>query len=420
MTCAPPRRASRISSRTSASYKASALRSCIIATWLSVVFDVLHKLRELELSGDKQAKAKLEEFEAIRGGGESKLKEALEFERAILTSAEVEFELLTPVERQDLDRLQEDRNRCAHPSMQSKEEPYQPSAELARTHLRNAVEYLLSREPVQGKAAFDRLVSEIKSRYFPTVVAEARQHFDAGPLRRARKPLVRALVIGISKSLLRDSNPPDERARQLAAIGAILEMHRPAAEEVVTHDLPPIMAGVAAEDLWKLIAFCGAIPLAWDSGGSATQATCTRYLETVDDQAARPKAVAAAFRIPSLREKAKERLNQLTTSELGDAIAEQPVKEFVALAISKFGEAGGFRQTESLMERLIVPLTPILEAADISEIVTHATNNGQIWDASGVPEMLLKLLNGTARHHAASAAAWQKFRSHIKGISSSR
>ena len=61
-----------------ACYKANAFRACIVATSNPVVFDYLHKLRELDLTGDKNARQKLQEFEKIRAGGEKQLKKAME------------------------------------------------------------------------------------------------------------------------------------------------------------------------------------------------------------------------------------------------------------------------------------------------------------------------------------------------------
>jgi hypothetical protein len=36
-------------------YKSGAYRSCVVATWIAVVFDIVYKLRELDLTGDKRA-----------------------------------------------------------------------------------------------------------------------------------------------------------------------------------------------------------------------------------------------------------------------------------------------------------------------------------------------------------------------------
>jgi hypothetical protein len=48
-----------------ACYRARAHRSCIVAIWNAVVFDFLHKLRELELLGDNEATGLLQKFEKL-------------------------------------------------------------------------------------------------------------------------------------------------------------------------------------------------------------------------------------------------------------------------------------------------------------------------------------------------------------------
>jgi hypothetical protein len=117
-------------------YKSGAFRSAIVSTWIAVSFDIIDKLKELSLAGDKEAQKQLEEFEnAIKTGNVVKDK----------------FELISHVEFFDLESLQQDRNRCAHPSMTADGEIYNPSAELARVHIRAAVEYLLQYPLAQGK-----------------------------------------------------------------------------------------------------------------------------------------------------------------------------------------------------------------------------------------------------------------------------
>ena len=130
-------------------YKSGAFRACIVVTWVAVVFDFIHKMRELEISGDNNAKQKLAEFEQIRQSDD--LKASMLFEREILNMAKKDFELISQQEYEDLSRLQSDRHRCAHPSMNSSEDVYQPSAELARYHLRNAVIHMLQHPPLQER-----------------------------------------------------------------------------------------------------------------------------------------------------------------------------------------------------------------------------------------------------------------------------
>ncbi|NES73305.1 MAG: hypothetical protein F6K24_53020, partial [Okeania sp. SIO2D1] len=171
-----------------ACYRAGAFRSCIVSTWNAVVFDFLHKLRELKLFGDKQAPLLLQEFDKLRS--DSNFKDLWQFESDIPKKAHEEFELISPIEKLDIERLFQDRSRCAHPSMTSLEEPFEATAELARYHLRSAITHLLQRPPVQGRAARDRIFQEIKSEYFPVDSEEAIKHFQASPLAGARFNLI--------------------------------------------------------------------------------------------------------------------------------------------------------------------------------------------------------------------------------------
>jgi hypothetical protein len=66
-----------------------------------------------------------------------------ENERDILKLAKDQFELIFHLEYIDLLRLQEDRNRCANPSLVSQDQGFNPSGELARLHIRSAVLRLL-------------------------------------------------------------------------------------------------------------------------------------------------------------------------------------------------------------------------------------------------------------------------------------
>jgi hypothetical protein len=155
-----------------ACYQSGAYRSAIVATWIAVAFDVIDKFRELALAGDNEAVAQIEAFDEMRA--QNDIPRSLAFERTLLDVAKDKFELISPVEHIDLDRLQQDRNRCAHPSMATETEIFSPSAELARVHIRSAVEHLLRHEPSQGKAALGRLVEEVRSPYFPVRLDDVR------------------------------------------------------------------------------------------------------------------------------------------------------------------------------------------------------------------------------------------------------
>ena len=398
-------------------YNAGAYRACITTTWIAVMLDILGKLRELELSGDGQAKALLEKFDQIRAGGENRLKEALEFERSILQEAAIRFELLTPLEEVDLRRLQDDRNRCAHPSMQSLDEAYQPTAELARTHLRNAIEILLEREPVQGKAAFKRICDEIKSVYFPSDTVGALTHLKTGPLRRARSPLIRDLLVGLSKAyLIEEVLPESERRRVLAGISAIVEMYRGESEMVLRSKIPDVMLGVPDARVWALLGYFHSIGIAWDLSNDAVRSKVRSFFTSLPpNDKSFAVVLGNAIYVPALRESALKRLDEVEASDFGALVAQGPASMHVPRAIQLFTSSSGWRTAESHFESLIIPLARVVTAEQLREVLVAVSMNSQIWDATKCPELLRRLFSATEHLRPDTTKDWQKLATFLSG-----
>ena len=86
--------------------------------------DVIEKLRELDLTRDKNAHQTIARFDNILATED--LSVALAFERNLLDLAKDTFALLSDVEHAALARLQEDRNRCAPPTFFSPGDVVQP------------------------------------------------------------------------------------------------------------------------------------------------------------------------------------------------------------------------------------------------------------------------------------------------------
>lgn len=247
----------------------------------AVVFDFLHKLRELELLGDREAAKLLEEFDNLRVS-EKKFKELWQFEFNIPEIALTKFELISNIEKSDIARLFEDRSRCAHPSMTSLEEPFEATAELARYHLRSAVTHLLERPPVQGRAARERIFQDIKSEYSPVNLELAIIYFQKSPLARARFILVKNIVIGLTKDLLTENRPEDERSRQFSALNAISSRYSQETREILNIQLSDIILNRVKDEDWdKAIVYLVSIT-AWDSISKPCMLKAEAYIDKLD------------------------------------------------------------------------------------------------------------------------------------------
>ncbi|MBC6429907.1 hypothetical protein FM036_03230 [Nostoc sp. HG1] len=262
-----------------ACYRAGAFRSCIVATWNAVVFDFLHKLRELELLENGEASNLLKQFEKI--SSESKVRELWQFESDIPKWALEKFELISPVEQADVKRLFEDRSRCAHPSMTSLEEPFEATAELARYHLRSAVMHLLQRPPVQGRSALNQIWQAIKSEYFPKDTEGAVSSLHKGPLARARFNLIKDIVIGLTKSLLNEEIPEDERERQFSALNAVSKMYYKETGEILNAQLSNIILRIVDTSWDKVIIYLDNVT-AWESISEPCQIKARTFIERLN------------------------------------------------------------------------------------------------------------------------------------------
>jgi hypothetical protein len=263
-----------------ACYRAGAYRSCIVATWNAIVFDFLHKLRELELLGNGEAINILQKFEKIRS--ESKFKELWQFESELPKVARTTFEFLSSVEESDIQRLFEDRSRCAHPSMTSLEEPFEATAELARYHLRSAVMHCLQRPPVQGNRAINRIWQDIGSEYFPKDSEKATQYFQKGLLASARPSLIKDVIIGLTVSLLTEDRSEDERLRQFSALNAVANMYHSQVKEILNERLSNIILDKVTDSNWdKVIIYLGTVEI-WDNLSEPCQLKAKPFMEKLE------------------------------------------------------------------------------------------------------------------------------------------
>ena len=365
-------------------YKAGAFRACIVATWIAVVFDFVDKLRELDLSGDRQANQKLAEFERIRQSHDIKL--ALAFERNVPQVARDEFGLVSPQEFIDLQRLLEDRNRCAHPSMLSDVDVFSPSAELARLHLRNAVTHVLSQPPVQGRAALQRVIGDIGSPLFPEDARDAATVLGHGPLRRARPSLVRNTVVVLLKTLFRDNLNMTERGRHLAGLIAVRALHRESTDLALREVFDSMAEAVPDAEKSRVLDCVRALPDTWELLSPATHTRLENYVRHVV-----PRLLAtflpAALSIAELRPVAEERARQFTRDELESVAAglQASAPRFVIeLALERYPTMRSWDAANRFALRVLEPIIPALQKQDVRRLVaaggvTHEVKHSFEW-----------------------------------------
>ncbi len=393
-----------------ACYKAGAFRSCIISTWNAVAFDYLYKLRQLELTGDGQAKDELQKFQDYSSS--KNFRKLWDFETNIPKNAQEKYEFISLIEREDLERLNEDRSRCAHPSILSIEEPFQATPELARYHLRNAVMHLLQYPPVHGRVAIDRIWRTIESAGFPEDTEEAINVLKNSYLGRARKSLIKDVVIGLTKNLLLEENPIQEQRRKYAALEAVSNLHFEQFQEVISTKLSTIIESVVDDKWYKVFNYLRRIQ-AWNILNEGQKIKAKTFIQNINklEEGQNAFMILNALELNNetqtiALEKVKKFRNQDLTPlmELIEAykkkiktniVIEKIIQPYKDYAIQEFIDSERFSDAEFYGNKLIL-VANWLNSEEIKSILNAFHENGQIWGANKkVPEVITNLFQET-------------------------
>lgn len=369
-----------------ASYRSGAFRSSIVSCWIAVCFDVIEKLRELSLAGDKEAEKNIQELDHTRRSAD--VTRALKFERELLIIARDKFELISPLEFIDLERLQADRNRCAHPSLTADDQAYSPSAELARLHIHSAITHLLQHPPAQGKYALDRLRQDVESEYFPASKDEARIAFSSGPLKRPRESLVRNFVLILIKALLEKTSDYKRRLRLKAALNATAELHHRVVSATFHERLSALFRVIPDTSLSTVIYFLRDINDVWQHLEADVTQRIQNYVKNLPSKDIDDLDFLLGY-LP-LQEQARKRLSLVTLNELTSAIFFIPHKEISDRIIEIYLTSASFDDANICAKEIMLHAGDFTEH-QIRRILTSAKDNAQIIGSYQLGPLIIKL-----------------------------
>ena len=390
-------------------YRGGALRSAIVSTWIAVAYDIIAKARELATQGEAAPQAFVNELDgAIDADDKRRLQT---FEAEMITKVDSELQLLAPHELDALVRLQRDRHLCAHPAFVVQNELYEPSPELVRAHIVHALQFLLVHAPRQGKSAIARFDADLLSPSFPTTPREIGTFLRTRYLDRAKD----VLVINLLKAIL--SAPfGSEKARYASKIRTLaLTLREIATAKTKIYDsvMPEYLAQkferVADDTLLRICPFLANDPQIWDWLKESEHIRIRRLLETADVETLKSCCAFDAIATDPLSKVLLERFDRFPDAVQISIIIEHPIKEFVRKGIEFYANAGSFRHAEELGQSVILSLAEYFDSEDVEAVLKAASENGQIWNAHGTPEILERLFDETTSFLSESRPHWEKF-----------
>lgn len=357
-------------------YRGGAYRACIVTTWVALVYDFLYKMNELAEKGQLDAKKLVSDFEKHQTNRD--YKKLLEFEQGILKQARDAFEFISAGEHDELSRLLEDRHKCAHPSMNTLDEPYQPSAEQARYHLRNAIMFVFQHAPTQGRTAIDTIKTEILSNTFPERTAAAKRRLEAGPLGYGVKESVkRSVVLMVLTSVLFEALAEKELRQRLSALAAMHKIIPEQFESAIKDKINDKAVSLDDTTRTRLLRLINKCPIVWVHLNALEKDKLEATIKNMDPETD-TKHLVTALHIAELRPTAKSKLLELGHEELGEIVTKRRSSECIDLAISKFEESDQFRKAAHNMTSVILPITDVLDEDHVRRILLAFVDNYEI------------------------------------------
>jgi hypothetical protein len=136
-------------------------RSAVVMLWSVVICDLLFKMHDLSIAfNDETAKAILKTIAELQ----EKNPKSSEWEQTLFKEVKTKTQLLNEGEYASLELLQKHRHLSAHPVLTGHEALFAPTKDQSRSHLRNALDAVLTKPPIMTKKVIDFMVADLESK----------------------------------------------------------------------------------------------------------------------------------------------------------------------------------------------------------------------------------------------------------------
>ncbi len=373
------------------SYTVGSYRGCIVLVWTAVVTDLLHKIAVLHEEGEPDPGGILAKLAPVRGKRSQEAFTVMQtVERTVLDAAR-KVELIDDADCGLLQRLKEDRNACAHPSLRPAGELFAPSAEYARAHLVTALDAVLEQPASQGTKVVERFREFVSAPVFGAEASYLRYtYFD-----RVR-PKVRKKIIEFTAKhavLELDTGPGLNRETVADRYAECLLVFHTRDHAAVKAATTKYMERLAAKDhavqlraaarLWQLDAF-------WDTLHEAMRSQYNQSIKTLGEDAPKrdrglPKEWVTLMRLVTGSEH-RRRLPELEAvfptlpiNERHDIIAGKPDPYFAPYLAALMRDVRFFDQGEAVVSTVLIPNAQHITLRQAQDIFSAWAENNQCW-----------------------------------------
>lgn len=377
-----------------ASFRAGSNRGAILSTWIALSYDILSKIREIAADDPGAPAQFINDFDkASTNNNKEKL---LKLERELLHKAK-DLEIINNHEFHALERLKEDRHRCAHPTHDNEDDLFIPSPEQVRAHLVHCLNYVLTQKPVQGKKAIDRLISDLQNSNFLNNYEDTHSFLKSRYLNRSKEVFISNSIKLLSKSLLKNSVPELHGLEEITFF-ALKSFYRDSfyeAREIMRLNVNNYLDTSKPISFIRLPQIISIDKNIWNFLSEDNQIAFKGFVNSDEHQILKSHHTYECFEVPAIKELVTNRLNEIEDSDLLNIINKNPIKYFLPIIVYKFCNETTYSTTRDFGYKLAGTYSKYITVSDLKQIISCSMVDDQIYGYSNFDTIILSIFRET-------------------------
>lgn len=375
------------------SYVAGNYRSAVVMLWSVIVCDLLFKLEDLKARNDPAAAAIMKEVEKKQQENQK----SPAWEQILVELVEAKTHLFDVGQAQNIEGIRQHRHLSAHPVLTaSTYELFRPTRENVRSHMRNALEAILTKPALMSGKIFETFVTDLTRAAvtWPYVGDEADvelgRYLDAVYFSRLSKPVLEVFFRKLWRFTfkLEDADAEANRAINYRALRLLYRKHHAAFTTLIATDTnyysDVALGGKAIKELVRFVSLNpGLYPLLTDAARGPLKA-CT---DSDDDMLA-----IAWFLSPDLSTHISQL--QVRSTGLGDRFALSPVsfarlylqakaaglqRAVIDLGSSLYCNSDRYDTANERFVHMVLPYADQMDKDQMKTLLTGINANQETW-----------------------------------------
>jgi hypothetical protein len=262
----------------------------------------------------------------------------------------------------------------------------------------NAIDLVLSQEPLQGKAILEQFGVDVQSSGFPNAQAKIFDYVEQRYLTRVRPHNIKNFGMVLAKSLLKGIPSDWEIHRQKVLASLIAVRDRAAGAWPNTSDeIIRLIDNLEPGNRSRAIAFIATFTGFWGALQSSTRIALQETVNNIDVNEFNEFRVLMAVNLTQFRSQLLDLVEKFSATQLREAIAIEPLADLWPKAIRTYKESGSYRRSEINFIGLIAPFSGRLKSQQHDQLLDAVIGNAQNWDAARTPESLVGLFKNSEK-----------------------